>query len=253
MRACRNCGAEYSSGGRYSCSVECRDEYQMKQRREGVDLKRTCQACGKEFEVDFFERKGNAKLCSMACIGKNNQKLLKGRRDPEKWEEYSCMTCGKKGERLKGGQGGNIRQYCSRACRSKNTWKTRRLSDKMRSKTYLVTLKDGRDLKVRSRWEAAFIKDYLEPKGLRWKYEEKTFQLPNGHTYTPDFYIEDQDKYIEIKGFERGPSLKNVKSLRGLGRNVLYATGEVLEEDFGLNLRPEYLSGLVREFVDETV
>ena len=53
---------------------------------------------------------------------------------------------------------------------------------------------------VRSSWEAAFgrILNYLD---LSYLYEEYTFLLKKGDTYTPDFYIPTKNKFYEIKGF----------------------------------------------------
>lgn len=82
---------------------------------------------------------------------------------------------------------------------------------------------------------------------------EPTIDLSDGSRYTPDFFIKNMNVFVEIKGFERGPSLRKVNTLRSMGRTVLYADGEVLENDFGLNLKPDYLNGLVREFTNECI
>lgn len=44
------------------------------------------------------------------------------------------------------------------------------------------------------RWAVVFSE-----MGYGWKYEPQTFDMGNGHTYTPDFYIEDLDMWVEIK------------------------------------------------------
>jgi len=54
---------------------------------------------------------------------------------------------------------------------------------------------------MRSSYELVYAK-YLDSKNIKWKYESKTFDLGN-MTYTPDFYLPKQDKYIEIKGYWR--------------------------------------------------
>jgi len=212
----------------------------MKNSRESI----SCGICENIFVKMKVEKR---KFCSMKCVGENNRRLISGKRDESKHENFNCKTCGKECDRLKGGQGGSIKQFCSRACRSKFVWTEKKLSDKMRSKTYLVTLKNGNDLKVRSRWEAAFIKDYLEKENINFDYEP-TIRLLDGSSYTPDFYLNEKDTFVEIKGFERGPSLKKVNSLRNMGRTVVYATGEVLERDFGLNLKTDYLKSITREY-----
>jgi NUMOD3 motif len=54
---------------------------------------------------------------------------------------------------------------------------------------------------VRSSWEAATVK-YLDAKKYRWLYESKAFELADS-TYTPDFFLEDLDLYVEVKGYWR--------------------------------------------------
>lgn len=58
---------------------------------------------------------------------------------------------------------------------------------------------------LRSQWEHAFA-CYLDQGCVRWRYEPKSFPIVvNGKktTYTPDFYLVDEDRYIEIKGYWR--------------------------------------------------
>lgn len=52
---------------------------------------------------------------------------------------------------------------------------------------------------MRSSWEVAFAL-WLDNCGIKWEYETKRFCL--GRTYyTPDFYLPDQDQYVELKGW----------------------------------------------------
>jgi hypothetical protein len=55
--------------------------------------------------------------------------------------------------------------------------------------------------KFRSTWEYKYAK-YLRKNHIHWRYEFKTFDLGN-YTYTPDFYLIDENRYIEIKGWWR--------------------------------------------------
>ena len=54
-------------------------------------------------------------------------------------------------------------------------------------------------IKYRSNWEVNTAK-YFESKGINFEYEAKIFEL-DGCTYTPDFYLINDDKFIEIKGY----------------------------------------------------
>ena len=52
-------------------------------------------------------------------------------------------------------------------------------------------------------------------KHLHWRYEYKTFNLKDS-TYTPDFYLIDKNRYIEIKGDKYLKSLLKVNKFRKL-------------------------------------
>lgn len=59
---------------------------------------------------------------------------------------------------------------------------------------------------MRSSYEISFAK-WLDENHIKWLYESKTFDLGNT-TYTPDFYLPENDTYIEIKGFWRDDAKK---------------------------------------------
>lgn len=54
---------------------------------------------------------------------------------------------------------------------------------------------------MRSTWEILYAK-YLDKNNIKWLYESKRFYFKDC-TYCPDFYLPDQDLYIEIKGYWR--------------------------------------------------
>jgi DNA polymerase III alpha subunit len=58
---------------------------------------------------------------------------------------------------------------------------------------------DDLDHPVSSKWEADFAR-YLIATRKPYLYEPKTFTFSDGSGYTPDFYIPDDDVWIEIKG-----------------------------------------------------
>lgn len=59
-----------------------------------------------------------------------------------------------------------------------------------------------------SSWEILFVK-FLERKGYNWKRNEEIFPyfFEKDRLYRPDFYIEDTQTYVEIKGFARKKDL----------------------------------------------
>jgi hypothetical protein len=54
---------------------------------------------------------------------------------------------------------------------------------------------------TRSSWEANFARILIYLK-IPYDYEEHTFKLKEGDTYTPDFYVPSKNKFYEIKGWE---------------------------------------------------
>ena len=96
---------------------------------------------------------------------------------------------------------------------------------------------------VNSRWEAAFIKDYLEKNNHSWKYEPEKFILRNGMGYTPDFYIEDENLWVEIKGCKYYDRFNKTEMfpLEYPEFNYVVADYDVLRDRFGLNLSQERL------------
>lgn len=213
------------------CSMGCRDEYGKRNRREI----RKCVACGEDFECKISSPQ---KLCGRDCIGEHNRTVKTGAKYVER-EAVVCKNpgCGRTFERR---ITDTTWEFCGKSCRGKFVWAEQNLATKMIHKKYLVRLQRGEGLIVRSRWEAAFIKDFLEKKSLKWTYESKTFYLPNGSTYTPDFIIDD-DLIVELKGHEYGPSLEKVKTMRSMGHSVVYADARVLEGVYGLDLSDKHL------------
>ena len=63
-----------------------------------------------------------------------------------------------------------------------------------------------KEIYMRSSWEVAYAK-YLDKNNIKWEYESKVFDLGNA-TYIPDFYLPEQDLYIEIKGWWRDDAKK---------------------------------------------
>lgn len=72
--------------------------------------------------------------------------------------------------------------------------------------------------KMRSSWEVAYAK-YLDKNNIKWLYESKTFDLGNT-TYTPDFYLPKENKYIEIKGYWRQDALKKFRLFKDKYKNI---------------------------------
>lgn len=60
-------------------------------------------------------------------------------------------------------------------------------------------IKNGENIKCRSGFEVIYA-NHLISNNVNFEYESKCFKLGDGKRYTPDFYLIDNNKYIEIKG-----------------------------------------------------
>lgn len=90
---------------------------------------------------------------------------------------------------------------------------------------------------MRSSWEVAYAK-WLDQQGTAWKYEPKFFSIGKGRwtgeTYTPDFYLLVEKKYVEVKGHLSPENARKMAAFRKgypkvvvemLGRKELLALG----------------------------
>lgn len=73
-------------------------------------------------------------------------------------------------------------------------------------KRFLFVKKDGGTIFMRSSYEVGFA-EWMDSRGMKWEYESKTFPIGKGKlrgwTYTPDFFIADENRYVDVKGFFR--------------------------------------------------
>jgi hypothetical protein len=57
-------------------------------------------------------------------------------------------------------------------------------------------------ISFKSSWEVKVAR-YLDSLSKKWLYEEKSFSLGNNRSYTPDFFVEDEGLFVEVKGYWR--------------------------------------------------
>jgi len=50
--------------------------------------------------------------------------------------------------------------------------------------------------------------NYLNKNKIDFNWQPQVFLMPNDKTYTPDFYLPDQNLWIEIKGYFRKDALE---------------------------------------------
>lgn len=76
---------------------------------------------------------------------------------------------------------------------------------------------------MRSSWEIKFAQ-YLDNKNMEWLYEPKSFPIKYNEkegTYTPDFLLLKENKFIEIKGWWRGDAYIKYSSFIEQYKNIL--------------------------------
>ncbi len=87
---------------------------------------------------------------------------------------------------------------------------------------YYDSLYNG-NVRFRSKLEKQFA-ECLDRSGVKWVYEYKSFPYIDKEgkrrTYTPDFYFVDEDRYVEIKGYEIENDEYKVNKLREIGINI---------------------------------
>lgn len=62
-------------------------------------------------------------------------------------------------------------------------------------------IKDNEKVYCRSSYEVLYA-NYLILNNIDFEYEPQVFKIASGRRYTPDFYLKEQDLYIEIKGVD---------------------------------------------------
>ena len=192
------------------CSRLCQNRHQAKARRLDTFLL-TCTYC----KSDFISQNAKAQFCKNECC-----KLFKRK---EKWITKSCkQCCGEFASLI-------IRNkiYCSKVCQS-----AAQSSGKIPAYTKGRggRRKDLNDEYFRSSLEADFAR-YCKFKNITSIYEYKTFAIetPKGiRHYTPDFYLPEADKYVELKAgrkdhaFEKNLVLLEILKQGGLNIDVIF-------------------------------
>ena len=180
-----------------------------------------CEKCGKEFSEDYRKdpssRKKPMRFCSRSCANSRTvsdarkEKLsakMKGYHfgaakkgcvasnratlENGKLKEGTCPVCGK----VFTFHSHTPKKYCSRTCWDKVSGGLREGSVKnYQSGNYLGYYYD-------SSWELIWIQWALS-KGVKFERNKKGFPYiykGKQHLYYPDFYLPEEDKYVEIKG-----------------------------------------------------
>jgi len=94
-------------------------------------------------------------------------------------------------------------------------------------------IKKGTKINMRSGFEVMYAM-VLDKENIEWEYEPKRFKLKKSITYLPDFYLKQQDLWIDVKGriTERN-NLKH-KLFKELGYNFKLVFLEEIEKRLGI-------------------
>lgn len=94
-------------------------------------------------------------------------------------------------------------------------------------------IKNDTKISCRSSYEVFFANCLILNK-INFKYEPKTFRLENGSYYTPDFYLEDEDLWIELKGVDDNEKQKTSRKLFSKNHNLKLMFWEDIVESCNL-------------------
>jgi hypothetical protein len=75
---------------------------------------------------------------------------------------------------------------------------------------------------MRSTYEARFAM-FLISNAIEWTYEPKWFDVGEGKTYLPDFYVPNLDVYVEVKGWWRDDARQKFDAFVRLYPDIRYA------------------------------
>ncbi len=181
-----------------------------------------CEKCGKEYEEDYrkdikYKKVHPSRFCSRSCANSKEvspelkRKISMALKTSEKAKAASLARVGKKGKRVPREEKicphcgeifkvvpSNTRVYCSEACWRVNVGGYREGSVRNyvhgRYKGYYYD----------SGWELIWIKWAIK-NDIVFKRNTKGFEYEfrgEKHKYYPDFYLIEEDRYVEVKGIQ---------------------------------------------------
>lgn len=104
---------------------------------------------------------------------------------------------------------------------------------------------NGRKQYFRSSWEANTAR-LLDFQGRKWEFEKKTFWFENirrgTRSYLPDFYLPEEDLYIEVKGYMDS---KSITKLKRMDKYYPEVNIEVWGKEFFADLKKQGIGKLI--------
>ena len=209
---CNNCKETYfkpkSLANSKFCSRQCQNSYQANKNKK-KRIKTICIKCNESF-IKIYD--SSQKYCSLKCPAMDKRSETKS---------FKCAIC----NCIKQININDKRKYCGRNCQYKaQSLGLIKIPTNGRS-GYRIDLPD--DLYFKSSLEADYAR-YLIYHNISFEYEKECFTLKdkegNTRRYTPDFFLNDQNCFIETKGKRRDRKYEKniacVQLLQAAGYNI---------------------------------
>jgi len=209
---CNNCKETYfkpkSLANSKFCSRQCQNSYQANKNKK-KRIKTICIKCNESF-IKIYD--SSQKYCSLKCSAMDKRSETKS---------FKCAIC----NCIKQININDKRKYCGRNCQYKaQSLGLIKIPTNGRS-GYRIDLPD--DLYFKSSLEADYAR-YLIYHNISFEYEKECFTLKdkegNTRRYTPDFFLNDQNCFIETKGKRRDRKYEKniacVQLLQAAGYNI---------------------------------
>ena len=90
--------------------------------------------------------------------------------------------------------------------------------------------------RVKSSWEANFAR-IVKYRGYTYKYEETSFDLGNGYSYTPDFFVNEESCFYELKGYMGNRDTQKLSKFKALYPEIKL---EIIDEKKYSELKDKY-------------
>ena len=253
MNKCFYCGEE-TGNKKYCSNLCCNKDRAMKGAEKlygkKIEYKVICHICKKEFSVFEFEKlhpKKERYYCGKICSNKNSpetikkiKESLKNKRDSgwkmsDETKEKISISIKKCNRKPVIHSESNIEKIRIRTIEfNKNYWTEEKKKEhsllmskivKEKPDSYSKNNVSGRakiieynGRKLKGKWELQ-IAELLDKYKIDWTNDIKPipyFWNNNWHLYFPDFYLTKQNKFIEVKGYERERDRKKWENVHNL-------------------------------------
>jgi hypothetical protein len=189
--------SEVAKGPQRFCSRSCYNAH-----HESGNTAAACPTCGNTFRRWASKEKiGTGVYCSAKCRDVANGKLNIARHPRA---EKTCETCGAIFEVIPARA--TTARFCSGACKfaATTTW--------VKHGKGTNAFRGDLGHRCRSTWEANVCR-VLVALGIVYEYEPKTFVCGKVR-YTPDLWVPEWDRWIEVKGWLSEPGAAKIRAFR---------------------------------------